>query len=98
VTAVNGTIMSVLLGKTSDKAMGDQVLLTNKTKTGEEETRAFLNFSSSGDDIDGRTSVNSVEQGEYVTETDFVHTYCNNRREYQSCEGSEFSPIFKRDI
>jgi hypothetical protein len=56
--------MSVLLGKTADSGMGDQVLLTNKTKTGEEETRAFLNFSSTGDDADGRTSVNSVEQGE----------------------------------
>jgi hypothetical protein len=56
--------MSVLLGKTADSAMGDHVLLTNKTKTGEEETRAFLNFSSSGDDTDRRTSVNSVEQGE----------------------------------
>jgi hypothetical protein len=71
VTAVNRAIMSVLLGKTPDSAMGDQVLLTNKTKTSEEETRAFLNFSSSGDDIDGRTSVNSVEQGEYVTEKVF---------------------------
>jgi hypothetical protein len=56
--------MSVLLGKIADSAMGDHVLLTNKTKTGEEETRAFLNFSSSGDDTNGRTSVNSMEQGE----------------------------------
>jgi hypothetical protein len=47
--------------------MADQVLLTNKTKTGEEETRAFLNISSSGEDIEGRTSVNCVEQGECVT-------------------------------
>lgn len=64
VTAVNRAIMSVLLGKPADSAMGDHVLLTNKTKTGEEETRAFLNFASPGDDADGRTSVNSVEQGE----------------------------------
>lgn len=55
--------MSILLGKTSDNGMGDQVLLTNKTKSGEEETRAFLTFSSSRDDIDSRSSVNSAEQG-----------------------------------
>jgi hypothetical protein len=52
--------------------MADEVLLTNKTKTGDEETRAFLNISSSGEDFDGRTSVSCVEQGEYVTETDFL--------------------------
>jgi len=64
--------MSVLLGKTSDNGMGDQVLLTNKTKPGEEETRAFLTFSSTGDDTDSRSSVNSVEQGEYSSQVHWL--------------------------
>jgi hypothetical protein len=54
--------MSVLRGKASDSATGEQALLTNKTKSGE-EGRAFLQFSSSGDEVDGRTSVNCVEHG-----------------------------------
>lgn len=61
-TTVNGT-MSILLGKTSDNGMGDQVLLTNKAKCSEDETRGFLSFSSSRDNAESKSLVNSVEQG-----------------------------------
>lgn len=66
---MNRTIMSLLLGKTSDGVIGDQTLLTSKSKAGEEEARAFLTFCSSGDDNDRRSSVHSLEQGESSART-----------------------------
>jgi len=57
--------MSMLLGKTTDNGIGDHMLLTNKSKAGDEEARAFLTFCSSGADSDRRSSVHSVEQGVY---------------------------------
>lgn len=41
---------SVLLSKSSSNKAGDQELLTGKNKSGEEEARAFLTFSSGGED------------------------------------------------
>jgi len=39
------------------------MLLTKKSKAGEEEARAFLTFCSFGDGGDRRSSVHSLEQG-----------------------------------
>ena len=48
--------------KPADSGVDQHVLLKSKPKS--DETRAFLTFSSSGDDIDSRSSITSVEQGE----------------------------------
>ncbi|GFG39252.1 hypothetical protein Cfor_00728, partial [Coptotermes formosanus] len=54
--------MSILVGKTPDNGIGDHILLTNKSKAGEEEEKAFLTFRSSGDDSDRRSSLHTLEQ------------------------------------
>ena len=66
---MNSTTMTILLGKTSDNGIGDHMLLTNKSKAGEEDARAFLTFCSSGDDSDRRSSVHYLEQGKSSTRT-----------------------------
>lgn len=74
---MNRTIMSMLLGKTTENGIGDHMLLTNKCKAGEEEARAILTFCSSGDGSDGRSSVNSLEQGKSSPRAAFIIAYCS---------------------
>ena len=75
--AVNRTTMSMLLGKTTENGLGDHMLLTNKSKAGEEEARAFLTFCSSGDGSGGRSSVQSLEQGTSSPRAASINAYCN---------------------
>ena len=69
--------MSILLGKTTDNGIGDHMLLTNKSKAGDEEARAFLTFCSSGAGSDRRSSVHSVEQGKSSPRAASINVYCN---------------------
>lgn len=74
---MNRTTMSMLLGKTTDNGIGDHILLTNKSKAGEEEARAFLNFCSSGDGSDRRSSVHSLEQGKSSPRAAVINACCS---------------------
>lgn len=74
---MNRTTMSTLLGKTTDNGIGDHMLLTNKSKAGEEQGRAILNFCSSGDGSDRRSSVSSLEQGKSSPRAAFINAYCS---------------------
>lgn len=71
---MNRTTMSMLLGKTTDNGIGDHMLLTNKSKAGEEEARTFLTFCSSSDGGDRRSSVHSLEQGKSSPRTASIAT------------------------
>jgi len=77
VVAVNRTTMSMLLGKATDNGIGDHMLLKNKSKAGEVEAKAFLNFCSSGGGSDRQSSVNSVEQGKSSPRAASINAYCN---------------------
>lgn len=76
---MNRTTMSILVGKTPDNGIGDHILLTNKSKAGEEEEKAFLTFRSSGDDSDRRSSLHTLEQGKFSTRTSALSTYFRNK-------------------
>jgi len=53
------------------------MLLTNKSKAGEEDARALLTICSSGGGSDRRSSVHSLEQGKSSPRATSVNAYCN---------------------